>query len=100
MTRIAVVICISTIIAFCMLSAIGCSTNNKVTTDKVATSTTSSTSRANKNTSNTDKVILRCGSVLTKTKKPCRNRVAEDSFCHLHAAREAATPTTPSEFLQ
>jgi hypothetical protein len=36
------------------------------------------------------KIILRCLSTLTKTGKPCQNKVKEDSFCHLHATLEEA----------
>lgn len=106
MTRLLSIITISTIIAFCMLGAIGCSTNhdsNNISTsnaDSQQVASTDKKARSNRNVSNTDKVILRCGSVLTKTKKPCRNRVAEDSFCHLHRDAEAKSPTTPVEFLQ
>lgn len=56
----------------------------------IASAETADKRPARKSDAETAHIVLRCGSTLTKTGKPCRNRVKEDSFCHLHAEKEAA----------
>lgn len=79
---------ITTLILAVALTLIGCSaqpnnTNNQ--TNQVAVA-----DKKAKGDGVNDKPIVRCGSKLTKTGKPCQNRVREDSYCYLHAEKEAA----------
>ena len=73
-------------ILFAAAFVTGCSANHTSTATKPIQI---AVSEKTKGDSVNDAPILRCGSTLTKTKKPCQNRVKEDSFCHLHARLEA-----------
>ncbi len=63
----------------------GCSTDNSQVLDgKVE-------AKASKKLNGTaNRVTLRCESTLTRSGKPCQNKVREDSYCHLHEKLEDA----------
>ena len=90
---------LATLLLAAALTLTGCQATPTTTTSQINQGAVSEKKAPNRDGIN-DAPILKCGSILTKSGKPCKNRVKEDSFCRLHAKREAETGATKAEFLQ